>query len=250
MLLPPQKGVRYVISWQSHEDNPVPSRLQEREDVEVHRLEVKGVSANRNNSLKHCKGDIVLISDDDVIYHQDTFKNIIDVHEKDNDLDLAVFKFRYAKEKPYPSETCELKVPFPKGYYGAAVEITFRREKIGDLKFWPEIGPGNRFLQSGEDEFFLISALKRGIKAKFINLEIGTHPDLTTGDRLSAGILRGQGFIIYTVYPLSSILRIPLKAIRLKKQHKVKFLDTIGELIKGALHAKKILKKIPKTYRW
>ena len=61
MLPPPQEGVKYVVSWQEHDDNPIPSELSSRADVEVYRLDKKGLSNNRNNAISHCKGDIILI---------------------------------------------------------------------------------------------------------------------------------------------------------------------------------------------
>ena len=71
MLLNPIDNVRYVISWQNHNNTPIPDKIIERKDVEVHRLGILGISNNRNNALEHSKGDIVLFSDDDLIYNKD-----------------------------------------------------------------------------------------------------------------------------------------------------------------------------------
>ena len=38
VLLPPQPGVRYVVSWQRHENAPIPTALL-RPDVEIHRFD-------------------------------------------------------------------------------------------------------------------------------------------------------------------------------------------------------------------
>ena len=65
MLLPPEEGVRYVVSWQEHGDAVLPEILKDRKDVAVFRLDKKGLSNNRNNAIANCTGDIVLISDDD-----------------------------------------------------------------------------------------------------------------------------------------------------------------------------------------
>ena len=38
MLLPPEEGVRYVVSWQEHGDAVLPEILKDRKDVAVFRL--------------------------------------------------------------------------------------------------------------------------------------------------------------------------------------------------------------------
>ena len=66
MNLPVIDGVRYVVSWQSHEEAPVPESLV-RDDVEIHRFDGRGISLNRNHAYDHCRADIVLNADDDLI---------------------------------------------------------------------------------------------------------------------------------------------------------------------------------------
>ena len=249
MLLPPKEGVRYVVSWQEHEDTPIPASISNRKDVLISRLNLSGVSNNRNNALSKCTADIVLISDDDIIFKDDAFDNIIKAFNQRDDMDLGIFKMKYSIPKSYPREECDLHIPYPKGFYGSAVEIAFKREKTGNLRFWPGIGPGNDRLQTGEDELFLISAIKRGLKCRFINQEIGEHPSISTGFRVTPGILRGQGFIINIMYPFSWILRIPLKALRLRNQRKGKFLSSLKYLGNGAIFALKNYRKISREFR-
>lgn len=246
----PQNGVNFIVSWQEHEDREIPEALKKREDVKIYRLEIKGVSNNRNNALEKCEGDLVLIADDDLEYNPNSFQNIREFFTQRPQMDIGLFKMEYPIAKSYPEVETDINLPFPKNYYGSAVEIAFRRDKIGDLKFWPGIGPGNEFLKTGEDEFFLVSAIKRGIKTKFIPFPLGCHPTLTTGNKVNEGVLRGQGFIIGVVYPFTSVIRIPLKAYRLYKRHNVSFFNSMKELIKGALYSKRRWNKIPIECRW
>ena len=250
LLLPPREGVRYIVSWQEHENAAIPESIKNRDDVDVWRLDVKGVSHNRNNSLKHCNGDIILIADDDIIYEKDAFNKILETFEKRPQMDLGLFMMNYPNPKIYPDKEVEVGVPFPKYYYGSAVEIALRRNKIGSLNFWPGIGPGNDYLLTGEDEFFLISAIRKGLKSHFIPVLIGSHPALSTGNRVNDGILRGSGFLIQTIYPFTSILRIPLKAFRVSSQKSYPFWRALRQLTCGALYSLVKLKSIPKNYRW
>lgn len=249
-LWPEREGVRYVVSWQEHEGAEIPETLMTRKDVEIFRLNEKGVSNNRNNAIENCKGDIVLIADDDLEYEKDAFEKIISTFEKNPGLDLATFKFRYPKEKIYPVTDCRLTLPFPKYYYGSNVEIAFRRKRLKDLRYWPGIGLGVEDISTGEDEFFLISAIRRGFECRFVNKFIGSHPGETTGDRVSPGILRGQGFLIKTIYPRSYLLRVPLKAYRVSLAKKISFAKALRYLWKGTAICNKKLKGIPSNYRW
>lgn len=68
VLLPPREGVGYVVSWQDHRNARIPDAVAARDDVEVLRFDGRGLSANRNNALEHCRADIILIGDDDLVY--------------------------------------------------------------------------------------------------------------------------------------------------------------------------------------
>lgn len=250
LLLPPIDDIRYVVSWQEHGNAPIPESITSRNDVIVYRLEQKGLSANRNNAINHCNGDIVLIGDDDIIYNDNSLKKIVAIYENSPDIELALFKMKYPHKKKYPLDGSPITIPLPKGYYGSAVEISFRRSKIGNLQFWRGLGLGNDYLSVGEDEFFLISAIKRGLKAKFFDLDLGIHPSLSTGGKVSDGILRGQGFLISVIYPWTAVLRIPLKAYRLKRDKNAPLLNSLLQLGKGGLHAILKLRTIPKACKW
>lgn len=234
MIPSPKEGVRYIVSWQEHRDATIPQSLLDRNDVEIYRFDVKGLSNNRNNALDHCRGDIVLIADDDLIYAEDFADKIIQTFESDSTLDLATFKIDFLNPKTYPPSDCRLSLPLPKDYYGSSIELAFRRKSLQGLYFWEKMGLGNSLLQCGEDELFLTSAIKRGLNCKFINKKIAVHPEGTTGNRVKPGILRGQGFIIRHIYPGSFPLRIILKAWRLSRNSQAAFLSSLFHLNRGA----------------
>lgn len=248
--LPQIPFVNYVVSWQEHQDAPLPDYLKNRKDVKVFRLRERGLSNNRNNALDHCTSDVVLIADDDIIYYENSFQRILKVYEERPELDLATFKFRYPNEKKYPESDVRLKLPFPKYYYGSSIEVTFRRSKINGLRYWPGLGLGAKEMESGEDEFFIVSAIKRGYNCWFINEYIGTHPNLTTGDKCTEGTLKGQGFIIGMIYPVTSLLRIVLKAYRTAKCNKKPLGKVLNPLVKGWLKSKRGWRDIDSQYRW
>lgn len=250
-MLPSQKeGVNYIVSWQEHDETPIPSEILQRSDIKVYRLDKKGLSNNRNNAINHCRGDIILIADDDLEYYNDFDIKIRKAFQEDNSLDLALFKVKYSKTKNYPENSCHLNYPLPKNYYAASVEIAFRRKKLPKLRFWEKMGLGNPLLSCGEDELFVAAAVKQGKTCYFINETIASHPHSTTGEAANPGILRAQGFLTKAIYPFSAFLRIPLKAIRLKKNINYSLWKSLKYLSKGALLKTRLWNTIPPEDRW
>lgn len=248
--LPVNPEVKYIVSWQEHQEVGIPEALKERWDVEVYRLDVKGLSNNRNNALEHCKGDIVLIADDDLEYYPDFAEKIIKTFKKNESIDLATFKIDYSSKKSYPKDDQVLNLPFPKGYYVNSIEIAFRRESIKDLRFWPGLGLGSPSMGCGEEELFLVSSIKRHLNCRFINSTIGKHVAPTTGTTLGDSVLRGQGFVTQLIYPYTSFMRHLVKAFRIKKGGKGNFFRSVVQLSRGSLNAITSFKKIPSNMRW
>ena len=242
MLPPPEEGIRFVVSWQSHADAPLPPALL-RDDVVVSRLEGKGLSRNRNNALANCSADIVLVADDDVAYLPGALRKVREAFAERPGMDLAMFRADYPCPKAYPATECVLSLPFPKGWYAASIEMAFRRESVGQLRFNTMLGIGAPRMTSGEDEWFLIQAVRRGLDCRFIPATICRHPSDPTGaGRYTPGTLMASGFIISEIYPFSSVLRIPLKAWRVSRQSGLRFPHALRWLCLGALDRSKVRK--------
>lgn len=258
MLLAPIEGVRYVVSWQEHGGRALPEGIRNRlsrgcggedGDVEVYRFDLKGGSRNRNNAIDHCRGDVVVMSDDDLIYSKEGLSNVRKAFEGNPDMDLAVFMVDFPHPKPYPLYECRLGIPLPKGYWASMVEVAFRRERIGDLHCHPQLGLGAEYFQSGEDEMFVFSAIKRGLNCRFVNKKLCSHPGVSTGDKATPGILRGQGAIMGIMYPRSAAIRIILKAWRLDRAGIARFLMAFKQLSIGLISKNRLL-DCPRCYRW
>lgn len=235
MLLPPRDGVRYVVSWQEHENASIPLSITERNDVEVFRLDVKGLSNNRNNSISHCNSDIVLIADDDLIYEPDAFQKICQTFENDPGLDLATFRVRFKNAKTYPKDRVRLQIPLPKGYFATSMEIAFRRSNLSDVKFNALLGLGAPELVCGEEEIFLLDAIKKGLICRHVPIYICSHPTSTTGNGVSPKILMAQGYVIRRYYGITTLPRLFLKAYRVSKTGEISLPDALIHLVKGSL---------------
>lgn len=251
MNLPVVHDVRYIVSWQSHDNAPIPESLLSRDDVEIYRFDKVGQSHNRNNAIDHCSGDIILLSDDDLIYKPDAFEKIIETFKNNPDVDLATFKVDLPKPKPYPTHACDLYEKLPKGYWVGAIEIAFRRNRIGDMRCHPLLGLGSPELNGAEDEFFLLSAIRRGYKCRFFPITICSHPNPSTGTgkNLSDGYLCAAGCYIRLAYPATFLPRLLIKAYRLLRTNKISISRSLPRLFYGASKTNSIL-SADKCYRW
>lgn len=232
MNLPKVRGVRYVISWQLAGENPViPESLARREDVLVCFTNELGVGANRLNACNHCDADIILNSDDDLIYTAQQLQSVIDTFEANPNMDLASFRYN-GSQKNYPPERCNLSFPLPKGYYVSGIEMAFRYNVLKYINFDPRFG--YPIFASGEDTKFFYDAIKAGLHCKFFPITICTHDHPSTGERpMPKGVAMATGKLIRLEYPSTWILRIPLKAWRNTKKGG-KFLPTLYHLFRGA----------------
>lgn len=250
MKLPRIDGVRYVISWQNHGGAPIPESLM-RDDMDIHRFDLTGLSANRNNSLDHCSADIVLLADDDLIYTPAQIKSVIDTFADNPDVDLATFMVDMHGAPVYPPATCALSEPLPKGYWALSVSIAFRRRAIGDLRFHPMLGLGSPSLHGAEDALFLLAAIRRKLRCRFFPVVICSHPHQSTGTKsaFNPGNLRAAGCYMAIAHPFSYMPRIIVKAWRVSRLRQAGFLNAARYLAEGARSAAEVLRS-DRRYLW
>ena len=239
MDLPRMDGVRYIVSWQMHDDAPVPEYFSDRDDIEIHRTSLKGLGNNRNNAIEHSSADIMLIADDDLKYTPGQLTAVIRSFETRPDMEIASFMYEGCDGKTYPGRECDLS-EYPKGFYVSAIELAIRRDsRAGRLRFSPDFGLGSDKWTVGEDSIFLLTARRMGIVPRFIPEVICRHDGPTTGLRAMTDpkALRGTGACIALEYPVSSILRIPLKAWRGYRAGKMRLLPALWHMYAGGFEA-------------
>ena len=237
LLLPHIDGVSYLVSWQhsTHDEITAPDELS-RDDVKVVHLQGRGLSRNRNNAMRNATADICLIADDDCTYRPEYFASIIDTFKNDTTLDLATFRMKHSYEgKAYPKHSFNLK-HFERGYYITSFEIAFRRSAIqGKLWFNEMFGLGAPVLQSGEENIFIIDAIKLGLNCSFFPIVIveHNHPTTSSSRVCNPGVIMAEGAYIHIAYPFTQIPRLLLKAKRLNASNNLGFFTNLKHLIKG-----------------
>lgn len=235
MNLPKVEGVRYVVSWQEHGGAPIPDQLL-RSDVKIVRFgKSGGLSVNRNNALAYTSAPVVLIADDDLKYTAAQLQSVIDTMESNHQVQVATFQY-IGDNKYYPSIEQPITRKIPKGLTFTSFEIAIRRECLSSLKFDERFGIGGTLFDIGEDEKFMLDAVRMGYICRFFPINITTHPGPTTGHRpiTNPRAAAGTGCLIRGWYPWSWILRIPLKTYRLKKSGS-KFGFCLRHMLRGAM---------------
>lgn len=236
MNLPQVDGVKYLVSWQIELCNPIIPQELLRDDINVITLLGKGLSHNRNHSIKHATGDICLIADDDLSYESHQLQAVVDTFRNNPQVDIALFKHSGDDNKWYPDFEFDL-ISMPRGYYITSFEIAFRCESVaGKVLFDPRLGAGTN-LPAGEESVFINDAIKAGLSCRFFPITIVHHNGLPTGARKwTTDVLKANGVYLFIVHKYSALLRIALIACRLSRQGKAKLIPAMFHMISGYIY--------------
>lgn len=125
----------------------------------------RGLSKSRNMALRHAKGDICLLSDDDEEFSDGYAKSIIENYKKYPDASAIVFNVRrinYNMKKKYYRIQSERLAPKYRGYQSAM--LTFRRDIIMDnhIYFDEKFGSGTSW-GGGEEILFERDIRRNGL---------------------------------------------------------------------------------------
>lgn len=184
----------------------------------------KGLAKSRNRALMLSKGDIIILTDDDISLFENTIDIITEKFKQNEQFDILTFKYERKNQNKHKKYR---KKEFIHNYNSArricSVEIVMRRSSIikNKLKYDEQFGLGARY-NSGEENIFLKDCLDNGLKLKFIPLSIVMHPleSLSAPYLWSEDYLKGKGALFYRLYKNKSyfyiILLIFLKRKRIK----------------------------------
>lgn len=208
IMRPPLPNVRYIISYQYTDErylDIIPRSLVKREDVAFHKYKGQGLSSNRNHALEHATGDLVLFADDDSRLSDDAFDVIFQTFAERPQLDVAFFRastYTGRLLKAYP-ETERALTSLPADYSISTIEMVCRREKVqGIIRFDERFGLGTKFLTCGEEDVWLIDALRAGLRITYFPIRIIETSTMLKRSMIyvDAGVQRSKGAFTYYVY--------------------------------------------------
>lgn len=216
--LPAISGVTYRIMCQCDDGTatagPLPPSLT-RPDISVTFIPGKGLSANRNAMLEIAQADIIILTDDDITYDRDALAMILNNLDREPDLDFLAFNCLSDGRRLLPASA--RRVSSARHMYLPMCCIAIKRTALGNLRFSTLAGIGAPYLEAGEDDLFVYSMIKRGLKGRYLPLTACTHPGASTGERpQTPGTLRARGAVMHIIHPRTWLPRCLRLAVTLK----------------------------------
>ncbi|MBR5597806.1 MAG: glycosyltransferase [Lachnospiraceae bacterium] len=134
----------------------------------------KGVGLSRNNALLRAKADIVLFSDEDIVYHEGYGKAVLEAFEQHPEADMILFNMDVEAERATYHIEKEHRVRFYNSGRYPTYSFAIRREKLhkANITFSLLFGGGAKY-SNGEDSLFLLECLKKGFRVIALPIEIG-----------------------------------------------------------------------------
>lgn len=142
------------------------------------KLKKAGLSYARNQGIQYCSGKYITISDDDCWYPQDSLERVKkEIESKEQKLDVFSFKiFDPINSIPFKNNYSNKEKVL--GQYSvtqcSSIEIFLKKEITNHIQFDENFGVGSKY-PSGEENIFLIDALRKGYKIGYIPMYIVFH---------------------------------------------------------------------------
>lgn len=260
ILLSPMPDVRYLVSWQISEKfadaaNAVlpkihvnqknisslnlPDALKSRTDVRVVTLAGIGLSRNRNNALKHARGDLLVIADDDCRYTPDSIRSIKEVFHKHADaaiIQMQGLSYEGHLLHNYPVDSYEYQNR-PRFTYVSSWELVLRRSNL--LPAFDERFGIGAYLGCGEEELFVAMAARKGLKVYYEPIPFVFTDADTSGTKFarSKAVQRAKGGLLTLLHgPVSAFARCSKYAFYYRHEGVIKKVGFLFEMVKGILY--------------
>ena len=143
-------------------------------NIRVYSFIEQGVGLSRNNALLRADGDIVLFSDEDIVYNEGYAKAVLDAFEANPDIDMIFFNFDVAEDRQtYHIEKKGRIRSYNCGRY-PTYSLAVRREVLHKkgITFSLLFGGGAKY-SNGEDSLFIKQCIKSGMKALALPITLG-----------------------------------------------------------------------------
>lgn len=134
----------------------------------------KGVGLSRNNALMRATGDILLFSDEDIVYDEGYAQRVLEEFEKHPEADMLLFNMRVGEARAtYYTEKFHRVHVWNAGRY-PTYSFAIRRERLhaSHITFSLLFGGGAKY-SNGEDSLFLKDCINYGMKVYAVPVCIG-----------------------------------------------------------------------------
>jgi len=177
----------------------------------------RGLSKSRNKAIHNSNADICIIADDDLVYEENYEKIVLNAYEKYPEADIIAFDVPSKNDSRPTSTLKEGNVDFLHTLKISSFQITFKRKCIIEkaISFNELFGAGAKYT-CGEENIFLVEALKKGLKVKYVKEKIAivNHNESTWYNGFNKRLFKSKGAMFYEMSPLLSYFLITQFAIR------------------------------------
>ncbi len=144
--------------------------------IQCYEFEEKGVGLSRNNALLRANADIVLFSDEDIVYDKGYEKKVLDAFVAHPEADFLLFNMRVGKQRAtYDTKNYHRVHLWNSGRY-PTYSFAIRRAKIHASRItFSLLFGGGALYSNGEDSLFLRDCLRYGFRVYATDVELGAE---------------------------------------------------------------------------
>lgn len=227
ILMKPQSDIKYLISHQVFPETELSDQartackaLKERKDVRVSTIRSVGLSKNRNNALKHSRGDFLLVADDDIQLVPEAPAKIIALLNTNQNIDCCTCRIRTPSGAMYKTYKGAGTLHNKISVLGvSSIEVVIRRSAIkrAGLLFDERFGLGAIYPIS-EEAILLGDMIRHNINILRSDIVIAVHDKNGSGQvfgtesacRARGALFRRSfGWLGYPLLLFQSIKRYP-----------------------------------------
>lgn len=146
--------------------------------VRFYSFNERGVGLSRNNALLRATGDIILFSDDDIVYETDYEEKILDAFAKHPKVDAIFFNIDVCENRRTYHTDKETKIGLLNSGRYPTYSLAVRREKLqkSGITFSLLFGGGAKY-SAGEDSLFIRDCLRKKFKLIAVPVNIGKEEE-------------------------------------------------------------------------
>lgn len=207
--------------------------------VRMYNFNERGLSKSRNRGLKISKGDIILLTDDDVVF-KDNYENVLlSVFKEYPEVDIITFQIQTPKGKLYKNYNKRKYKHNKRTVLGvSSIEIALRKESIinHNVCFDDRFGLGAKY-PTGEENIFLMDCLKKGFNIIYIPIPLVIHPKESSGTKYNRTLFFSKGALFARLFGWKCwLFDLAFCIKKYKNYSKVfQFLEVLSLLFKGSL---------------
>lgn len=182
----------------------------------------RGIGLSRNSGLMRADADIIQFADDDMVFTDTYWEDVLKEYEKHPEADIILFSNRCLNEDRMPYRVTSFgKVDRLEGVKFGGARITARREKLlyHNISFSLLFGGGAKY-GAGEDVTFLQDCLKAGLNVYKSPVVVSTmaQEDSSWFAGYNEKYFKDKGALLAANFPLICRVGILIQAVKNRKK--------------------------------